>query len=72
MVQVPWGYYKDVYNGSMIPEPALRKMIMKANTYLSNLMHQSPEEKDLELVQFCLCEVAEMIYQDEQNRIKYA
>lgn len=71
MVQVPWEYYRDTYDGSMIPEPALKKMIMKANTYLSNLIHQSPEEKNLELVQFCLCEVAEMIYQDEQNRIKY-
>lgn len=71
MIPVDYRFYTEEYDGSLIPEPALKKMIMKANTYLSNLMHQSPEEKNLELVQFCLCEIAEMIYQDEQNRIKY-
>lgn len=71
MTLVEYGFYAEKYGGNMIPELDLKKMIMKANTYLSNMMHQSPKEKDLELVQFCLCEIAEMIYQDEQNRAKH-
>lgn len=71
MIPVDYRFYLENYDGGIIPEEALKKMIMKANTYLSNMMHQSPEEKDLELVQFCLCEVAETIYQDEQQRAEY-
>lgn len=71
MISVDYRFYVENYDGNMIPEDALKKMILKANTYLSNIMHQSPDEKDLELVQFCLCEAAELIYQDEKRKAEH-
>ncbi len=37
MTLVEYGFYAEKYGGNMIPELELKKMIMKANTYLSSL-----------------------------------
>ena len=42
--------------------------VAKANTYLNQSMHVEPSEEEMELAQMCLCEVAEMIYQDDVNK----
>ena len=65
MIQVDYGFYADTYCGTIIPDKnALKQPIIKANTY----MHQEPDETNLEMVKLCLCEVAELIYQDDAMR----
>ncbi len=69
MIQVDYIFYVKKYNGTLIgSEEALKLPIQKANTYLNQVMHRKPKEKELEQVQLCLCEIAELIYQDEVNR----
>lgn len=68
MVLFDYAFYAEKYGGNLIAEKDWRKNLVKANTYLSKAMHQSPDETNLELVQFCLCEAAEIIYQDDKNR----
>lgn len=69
MIAVNFEFYQDKYFGTAIEEERkFQQPILKANTYLNQVMHISPGEDDLELVKLCLCEVAEMIYQDTENR----
>lgn len=70
MITVDFSFYKEKYFGTLIEEEQkFRQPIMKANTYLKQNMYMDPtREEDMELVKLCLCEVAEMIYQDDVNK----
>ena len=69
MIAIDYDFYKDKYFGTIIEdEEHLMQPVVKANTYLNQVMHVEPSEEEMELVQMCLCEVAEMIYQDAENR----
>lgn len=69
MITVDFSFYKEKYFGTLIEEEQkFRQPIMKANTYLKQNMYMNPSEEDMELVKLCLCEVAEMIYQDDVNK----
>lgn len=69
MIAIDYNFYKDKYFGTIIEdEEHLMQPVVKANTYLNQVMHVEPSEEEMELVKMCLCEVAEMIYQDAENR----
>lgn len=69
MITVDFSFYKEKYFGTLIEEEQkFRQPIMKANTYLRQNMYMNPSEEDMELVKLCLCEVSEMIYQDDVNK----
>lgn len=69
MIQVDYEFYADTYCGTIIPDKnALKQPIMKANSHLNQYMHHEPDETNLEMVKLCLCEVAELIYQDDAMR----
>lgn len=69
MIQVDYEFYADTYCGTIIPDKnALKQPIIKANSHLNQYMHQEPDETNLEMVKLCLCEVAELIYQDDVMR----
>lgn len=69
MIQVDYGFYAETYCGTIIPDKnALKQPIIKANSHLNQYMHQEPDETNLEMVKLCLCEVAELIYQDDAMR----
>lgn len=72
MVVVEFAFYKEKYFGIVIEEEReFAQPILKANTYLNQIMHLEPSEEEVELVKMCLCEVAEMIYQDTKNRMEH-
>lgn len=69
MIAIDYDFYKDKYFGTIIEdEEHLMQPVIKANTYLNQVMHVDPSEEEMELVKMCLCEVSEMIYQDAENR----
>lgn len=69
MIQVDYGFYAETYCGTIIPDKnALKQPIIKANSHLNQYMHKEPDETNLEMVKLCLCEVAELIYQDDAMR----
>lgn len=72
MIKVTFDFYTNEYGGNIIPgEWELKQPLLKANTYLSNLMHRQPEGEALELVQMCLCEAAELIYQEDCRKAEH-
>ena len=72
MIRVDFQFYVEEYNGIIIEdERSLKQPILKANTYLNQVMHLQPSENDMELVKLCLCELADMIYQDDMNRMEH-
>ena len=72
MIHVDFQFYVEEYNGIVIEdERSLKQPILKANTYLNQVMHLQPSEDDMELVKLCLCELADMIYQDDMNRMEH-
>ena len=72
MIDIEYDFYKDKYFGVIIEDgDHLRQPVIKANTYLNQIMHLEPSEEEVELVKMCLCEVAEMIYQDTKNRMEH-
>lgn len=69
MIQVDYSFYEESYAGRIIPdEQALKQPIMKANIYLDQCLHRKPEEKEEQLVKLCLCEVSDLIYQEDGQR----
>lgn len=69
MIQVDYSFYEESYAGRIIPdEQAFKQPIMKANIYLDQCLHRKPEEKEEQLVKLCLCEVSDLIYQEESQR----
>lgn len=69
MIQVDYSFYEESYAGRIIPdEQALKQPIMKANIYLDQCLHRKPEEKEEQLVKLCLCEVSDLIYQEDSQR----
>lgn len=70
MSRVSYQFYLTEYEGELIPEPAWKQTMIKAESYLDSIMYVEPDEKTLPKVQFCLCEVAELLYQNEQNKKK--
>ena len=69
MIQVDYNFYKESYAGYIIPEKqAFKQPVMKANIYLNQCLHRKPEEKEEQLVKLCLCEVSELIYQEDNLR----
>lgn len=72
MINVTYSFYAKEYCGTIIPdETALKQSVLKANSYLNGLMHRKPDEDKLPLVQLCLCEAAEIIYQDCSRRAEH-
>ncbi len=68
MIQVDYSFYEESYAGRIIPdEQALKQPIMKANIYLDQCLHRKPEEKEEQLVKLCLCEVSDLIYQEDSQ-----
>ena len=73
MIEVDYTFYKETYAGTVIPdEKSLKQPIMKANTYLSRIMHLVPDESDVETVKLSLCEAADLIYQDSTFRAEHS
>lgn len=70
MNRVSYQFYMTEYEGESIPEQKWKQTMIKAESYLDGMMYTEPDEKTLPKVQFCLCEVAELLYQDEQNKKK--
>lgn len=69
MIRVNFQFYIEEYNGTLIEsERDLKQPILKANTYLNQFMHKEPEYYEMDQVMLCLCEVADLIYQDDLNR----
>lgn len=72
MIKVTFDFYANEYGGRVIPdELELKQPVLKANTYLRNLIHQKPKEEIMELVKMCLCEVAELIYQEDCRKAEH-
>lgn len=72
MIRVDFQFYVEEYNGIIIEdERSLKQPILKANTYLNQIMHLQPTEDEMELVKLCLCELSDMIYQDDMNRMEH-
>lgn len=72
MIDIDYDFYKEKYFGIIIEDgDHLKQPVIKANTYLNQIMHLEPSEEEMELVKMCLCEVAEMIYQDTKNRMEH-
>lgn len=72
MIKVTFDFYANEYGGRVIPdELELKQPVLKANTYLRNLMHQEPKEETMELIKMCLCEVAELIYQEDCRKAEH-
>lgn len=69
MIQVDYIFYVEEYHGTLIDdEESLKLPVLKANTYLNQVLRRKPQGEEVEQIQFCLCEAAELIYQDEINR----
>lgn len=72
MIKVTFDFYVNGYGGKIISdELEFKQPVLKANTYLNNLMHREPQADTLELVQMCLCEVAEVIYQEDCRKAEH-
>lgn len=72
MIKVAFEFYKDEYGGNVVPdEQKWKQPLLKANVYLNNLMHWEPDEDMLELIEMCLCEAAELIYQDDCRKAEH-
>lgn len=72
MIKVTFDFYVNEYGGKIISdELELKQPVLKANTYLKNLMRREPQDDTLELVQMCLCEAAEAIYQEECRKAEH-
>ena len=68
MIKVTFDFYVNEYGGKVIPDDLeLKQPVLKANTYMKNLMHQEPRE----LIKMCLCEVAELIYQEDCRKAEH-
>ena len=68
MIQVDYEFYMETYAGQIIPdEQAFKQPIMKANIYLDQCLHRKPEEEEEQLVKLCLCEVSDLIYQEDSQ-----
>ncbi len=70
MNRVSYQFYLTEYEGESIPEPEWKQTMIKAESYLDGMMYTEPNEKTLPKVQFCLCEIADLLYQDGQNKKK--
>ncbi len=69
MIMVDYVFYKKEYCGMAIPDKkSFKQPLIKANSYLHQYMYREPDEPDMEVVKLCLCEVAELIYQDDAMR----
>lgn len=65
MIEVNYPFYKEKYAGTIIPdETSLKQPLLKANIYLKQMLHEEVGASDEELAKLCLCEVADLIYQD--------
>lgn len=65
MVKVDFLFYQEEYAGTIIPDAtSLKQPLLKANLYLSQMLCEDGEGSAEELVKLCLCEVAELLYQD--------
>lgn len=72
MIQVDYEFYMETYAGQIIPDKqAFKQPIMKANIYLDQCLHRKPEPEEEQLVKLCLCECADLIYQDDSLRRKH-
>ena len=53
MSRVSYQFYLTEYEGELIPEPAWKQTMIKAESYLDSIMYVEPDEKTLPKVQFC-------------------
>ena len=69
MIQIDYIFYVEKDHGTLIDrEESLELPVLKASTYLNQVMRREPQGEEKEPIQLCLCEVAELIYQDDINR----
>jgi hypothetical protein len=72
VVKVDFLFYQEKYAGTIIPDAtSLKQPLLKANLYLSQMLCEDGEGSAEELVKLCLCEVAELLYQDSIIRQGY-
>ena len=71
MLLVPYEFYLNGYGGERIPEEDWKRVIRKANSYLDAVKHTDPWPEIREEAMRCLCEAAELIYQDDVNRSEH-
>lgn len=72
MIEVNYLFYREKYEGTIIPaESSFKQPLLKANIYLRQLLHKEVDDTDEELAKLCLCEVADLIYQDSVAKQEY-
>ena len=71
MIDTTYEFYQTSYGGCLIPEKDWKRSVRKAESYLDSILHQVPAENQVELVQLALCESAELVWQDEQQRSEH-
>lgn len=72
MIDVDFLFYQDQYGGTRIPdEKSFQNPLIRANSHLSMAMTQTPDDSNMDLVKMCLCEITDMIYQDDINRAEH-
>ena len=71
MIDTTYEFYRTSYGGCLIPEKDWKRSVRKAESYLGSILHQVPAENQVELVQLALCESAELVWQDEQQRSEH-
>lgn len=73
MIQVNYAFYKNEYAGTVIPdEESFKQPVLKANIYLNQVLRKEPSKEELNLVQLCLCELSDLIYQDAAVRNEHS
>ena len=62
MIQIDYIFYVEKYHGTLIDrEESLELPVLKASTYLNQVMRREPQGEEKEPIQLCLCEVAELL-----------
>lgn len=65
MIEVNYPFYRGKYAGTIIPdEMSFTQPLLKANIYLKQMLHEEVSTSEEKQVQLCLCELADLIYQD--------
>lgn len=72
MIDVEFTFYQENYGGTRIPDSrSFRNPLIRANSHLSMAMTKEPDDSNLDFVKMCLCEITDMIYQDDINRAEH-
>lgn len=64
-MKVDYPFYRGKYVGTVIlDEDSFEQPLLKANIYLNPMLCEEAVGSNEELVKLCLCELADLIYQD--------